>query len=164
MDLATILGLILSVAFLIGAFVIEAMDLAPPPTFFGLIQATAAMIVFGGTTAALLGSYPLEVVITTLSKAMLKGFLFKDEHDGAHVVETFVRLSEKARREGLLSLEEEESALGEAFLKKGIGLVVDGQDPELIRAVLEIEVAQMGARHEESAKLLEKAGAFAPTI
>src|SRR2546430_9627934 len=164
MDLPTILGLVLSVAFLIGAFIIEAMDLAPAPMFFGLIQMTAAMIVFGGTAAALLVSYPLEVVIHALSKAMLKGFLFKEEHDGAHIVETFVRLSEKARREGLLSLEEEESALNNDFLKKGIGLVVDGQDPELIRAVLEIDVAEMGARHEESAKLLDKAGAFAPTM
>lgn len=164
MDLATIIGLVLAVASLIGAFLVEAMDLAPPPLFFGLIQVTAIMIVFGGTTATLLVSYPLETVIRTLTKALLKGFFPKGEHDGAHVVDIFVRLSEKARREGLLSLEEEEAALHDDFLKKGIGLVVDGQDPELIRAVLEIEVEQMRARHEESAKLLEKAGAFAPTM
>jgi chemotaxis protein MotA len=87
------------------------------------------------------------------------------KHDSAaDLAALFVRLSEKARREGLLSLEEEEATLHNDFMKKGIMLVVDGQDPELIRQVLEIEIKQMEQRHEVPQAFMTGAGGFAPTF
>src|SRR5438105_3241754 len=112
MDLGTFIGLMLALIALLGAFAIEALELVPPipiPIIGLLISPTAGMIVFGGTFAALLISFPLPVVINARA-AMMKAFFFKGEGDPGAIVDTFVRLSEKARREGLLSLEEEEAA------------------------------------------------------
>lgn len=162
MDLATIIGLVLGFGALVGAHVIESTT-ELPVFFYGLGSITAFMIVYGGTTAALLVTFPLEVFLKVFP-AVKNVFIYKEETNAVEIVDTFTRLSEKARREGLLSLEEEEGALSDEFLKKGIGLVVDGQDPELIRSVLEIDLEQMEERHNDGVKILKAAGGYSPTM
>lgn len=163
MDLATIIGLVLAVVSLyVGISVLEGTPLEP---FFpwSEVGAPAYMLVVVGTLAATMVTTPLSGMIA-LPKAMLRA-LMPGKHDTASdLAALFVRLSEKARREGLLSLEEEEATLHNDFMKKGIMLVVDGQDPELIRQVLEIEVKQMKERHEVAQNILTQAGGFAPTF
>ena len=149
MDLATIIGLVLAVAMVLGAITIEGTPLEP---FFPWSHSGMPAWMLGrrrhdrghhghGAAERLIG----------LPKAMLRAMMPGKHETASDLAALFVRLSEKARREGLLSLEEEEATLHNEFMKKGIMLVVDGQDPDLIRQVLEIEVKQMEARHEVAA-------------
>src|SRR5262245_57570160 len=162
MDLATIIGLVLAIAMVLGSITVEGTPLEP---FFPWSHAgmPAWMLVVGGTMAATLITAPLSGMIA-LPKAMMRAIMPGKHETASDLAALFVRLSEKARREGLLSLEEEEATLHNEFMKKGIMLVVDGQDPELIRQVLEIEVKQMEARHEVGQAMLNQAGGFAPTF
>lgn len=162
MDLATILGLILAVVFVFLTLTLEGTPLGPfmPHQMPGM---ASWAIVVGGTMAATMATQPLGVT-TGISKAMMRAMMPGKHETASDLAALFVRLSEKARREGLLSLEEEEGTLHNDFMKKGIMLVVDGQDPELIRQVLEIEVKQMKERHERAQNWLTQAGGFAPTF
>jgi chemotaxis protein MotA len=163
MDLATIIGLVLAlVACFVSISVLEGTPLEP---FFPWSHAGAPayMLVVVGTIAATMITAPLSAMIA-LPKAMMRALMPGKHETASDLAALFVRLSEKARREGLLSLEEEEATLHNDFMKKGIMLVVDGQDPELIRQVLEIEVKQMKERHEVAQNILTQAGGFAPTF
>jgi chemotaxis protein MotA len=162
MDLATIIGLVLAVAMVLGAITIEGTPLDPffPWSHSGM---PAWLLVIGGTLAATMITAPLSGLIG-LPKTMMRAIMPGRHETASDLAALFVRLSEKARREGLLSLEEEEATLHNEFMKKGIMLVVDGQDPDLIRQVLEIEVKQMEARHEIGQAMLNQAGGFAPTF
>lgn len=156
MDIATVLGFIFGFGLIIAGFLVEGGSIA------GLIQLSAGMIVFGGTIGALLINYPLRQVMK-LPKGTMKT-LFGKAPEAAEMIPLFSRLAEKARREGLLSLEEEEASLESAFIKKGVSLVVDGTDPELITAILEIEISAMEKRHGEVQAMLEALGGFLPTM
>lgn len=157
MDLATALGLLIG---LIGIGYGMFREGGGPQAF---IQDSAFMIVIGGTVGAVLISFPLRQVLL-VPRAIQKSFFYKEPISAAEVVEIFVRLADKARREGLLALEEEEESLPDPFLRKGVQLVVDGTEPELIRSVLEIDIELMQKRHTEATKVLEAAGGYAPTM
>ena len=79
-------------------------------------------------------------------------------------VDLLVSLAEQARREGLLALDAQIAEIDDAFTKKGLQLVVDGTDPELVRDILDAEIDGMAARHHAGVTPFEKAGGFAPTI
>ena len=79
-------------------------------------------------------------------------------------VQQLVGFAEQARREGLLALDGQTAEIEDDFTRKGLQLVVDGSDPELVRDVLEAEIDGMMARHHEGAAPFEKAGGFAPTM
>src|SRR5207245_3158408 len=93
------------------------------------------------------------------------GVAFHQEHTSERdLVALFVRLAERARREGLLALESEAAEIHDPSIKKGVLLVVDGTDPELVREVMESDVAAMSERHEGKYAMFEAAGGFAPTM
>ena len=162
MDIATIVGLVLAVAFVLLTLTLEGTPLEPFMPW--AMPGTASWsIVVGGTFAATLATQPLSGTLG-LGRAMLRAFMPGTHESPADLAALFVRLAEKARREGLLSLEEEEATLHSEFMKTGIMLVVDGQDPELIRRILDIEVEQMRERHEAAQNWLAQAGGFAPTF
>jgi chemotaxis protein MotA len=121
----------------------------------------AFVIVIGGTIGAALISFPLG---TAVAIPKLFQIAIKDApHDLAHVVETFVKLADRARREGLLALEQEAGSL-EPFTRRGIQMVVDGSDPALVREILEADIETMRERHKPGAGFFEAMGGFAPTM
>ena len=73
-------------------------------------------------------------------------------------------MAERARREGLLALEEEAQTVDDPFIEKGVRLVVDGTDPELVKDILDLEVESMAGRHHHTANAFQQAGGFAPTV
>ncbi|WP_018132060.1 flagellar motor protein [Effusibacillus pohliae] len=156
MDITTILGLILGVGFLTGAFVLEGGHIG------SLFQGTAAMIVIGGTLAALMVSTPLEQ-LKQLPKILKIAFTHKPK-DPLDVIDELVSLATIARREGILALEEKIESYDDDFFKNGIRLVVDGVDPELVRSIMETELSFIEDRHSKGAALFEQAGGFAPTM
>lgn len=128
------------------------------------LSESAALIVFGGTLGATLTSFPLDQVMKLprlIVKAIMGG---GSSMPSARAVELFVHLAEKARREGLLSLEEEAGKIDDPFVRKGMLLVVDGIDPEVVKDVLEVDLAAMAERHHLGYGMLEAMGGYAPTM
>ncbi|MBI2885953.1 MAG: flagellar motor protein [Chloroflexi bacterium] len=156
MDLATILGLTLGFGALIGGFLIE----GGTPT--GLLNISAAIIVLGGTVAAAMVSFPLATLLG-VPKAIVNALVERRERP-TEVLHSFVGLAEKARREGLLSLEQEAQALRDPFTRKGVLMVVDGMDPEVIQNILETDIASAKQRHEHYYAVLEAMGGYSPTM
>jgi chemotaxis protein MotA len=158
-DRGTGLGLIVAMVFLLGAAVVEAGSIS---ILFSLLNLPSAMIVFGGTLGAVIVSFPLSRV-SKLSKVL--GVAFREDNTSEReLVNLFVRLSERARREGLLALEGEATEIHDQAIHKGVLLVVDGTDPELVREIMEADVAAMSERHEGKYAMFEAAGGFAPTM
>jgi chemotaxis protein MotA len=129
----------------------------------GILNLPAFLMVVGGTTGALIASFGLK---EGMSMAKLTfGIAFKEEPDTRpETIRTLVGFSEKARREGLLVLEEDVKDVDDPFLAKGVRLVVDGTDPELVKDILETELDSMEERHGRNQDMFKQGGAFAPTI
>lgn len=156
MDLATLIGLVLAWGAFLGSIIIEGGDLS------ALINPSAALLVFGGTLGASMICFPLSTV-TSLPGVVKNAFLTKKE-DVGHLIKTLVGYAEKARREGLLALEDEVHKMDDPFLKKGVQLAIDGTDPELVREIMQTEIQFLSARHHEGANLFGTMGGFAPTL
>ena len=127
-----------------------------------LVQPTAAMIVLGGTAAATFVSFPMATLITAL-KDVKKVFL-PPKDDPEAVIKNIINYAAKARRNGLISLEQEAQTVKDSFTKKGISLVVDGIDPQKLRETMEIELGSFEEHGKGSVEVFESAGGFAPTI
>jgi chemotaxis protein MotA len=156
MDLATIIGLVLAWGAFFGSVVMEGGELK------SMMIPSAAVLVFGGTIGATMMCFPLSAIIG-LPNVTKKAFLGGKEDVGA-VIKLLVGFAEKARREGLLALEEEARDVHDTFLKKGIQLAIDGTDPELVREIMETDVIFLGKRHHEGANIYATMGGFAPTL
>lgn len=120
----------------------------------------SVFITVGGSFCALLVTYSI-LDIKKIGK--LVGESFKDKTlDSGSVISNFSNFSKKARREGLLSLEDEIVELDDEFLKKGLQMVVDGIEPETIKDILELEIGEMEARHQKGANMFSTWGGYAP--
>ena len=156
MDLATIIGLVLAWGAFFGSIIMEGGELK------SMINPSAAVLVFGGTLGASMISFPLSAILG-LPGVVKNAFMGKHE-DVGKIIKMLVGFAEKARREGLLSLEDEAHAVEDPFLQKGIQLAIDGTDPELVREIMETDIAFLGSRHYEGANLFATMGGFAPTL
>lgn len=153
MDIATIIGVILGITLIIISILLEGSLL----TFWSF---SSVMIVVGGTLASTLINYPLKQVLGVIK--VTKNAFHTNTFDPLNVIKFIVSLAEKARREGLLALEEEADNSEDEFIKKGIHLIVDGTDPELVRNILQAELLMMEERHKVGYGIMEAMGASAP--
>jgi chemotaxis protein MotA len=157
MDIATIAGLIAGLA-TIGVVLI--MDGGSPAELFA--HPSAVILIIGGSLSATIITTPLKVALQ-LPKYILQAFTTKN-YDAKATIELLTKLADRARREGLLALEEDSKKIKDKFLQKGIMMVVDGVDSEQVSAILETSVEQMRARHKHGIGFFTSAGAFAPTF
>jgi len=156
MDIATLIGLLLGFSGLIGGFLLEGGNLGM------LLVGTAAMIVFGGTFGAVILSFTLEEIKTV--PYFLKVVFSDKKVDYLTVLESIVETADKARREGLLSLESKLNEIDNPFLARGLQLVIDGTDPELTRSMLEMEIEAQEKKEKVGVEIFMAAGGFAPTM
>src|SRR3954466_7428317 len=156
MKAASAIGIAIAVVGLLGGGIMEGTS---PASF---IQPSAIIIIFGGTAGVCMASCGMEAMkrIPALYKKVFAGEV---ADLGGKVVE-LVRYADRARRDGLLALEEEIEGIDDEYLKKGLQLVVDGTDPDHVREILEAEIEGMTARHRHGAEPFDKAGGFAPTM
>lgn len=119
-------------------------------------------ITIGGTIFAMFASFPLPQTTNTL-KALKKAFS-KEVVDQEATIEELIRLAGIARKEGVLALEETAKDVEDPFLKKGIMLIVDGTDPELIKDILETDLAFVKSRHAEVREVLDAGAGYAPAF
>ena len=153
---ATAIGIVVACVGILGAAMMEGTS----PTAF--LNMPAMILVFVGTFAATMAACGMDAMkkIPAFYKIAFGGA----EHHLAAKVHELVAYAEKARKDGLLALENDVEQIDDAFTKKGLQLVVDGTDPDLVRDILEVEVDAMAARHKEGAEVFKTAGGFAPTM
>lgn len=156
MDIATIIGLIMGFGAVIGGQILEGGHIT------ALLQPTAAIIVLGGTFGATCVSFPLKTILQALNDA--KKALVPPQENPEAIIKDIIGYAAKARRNGLISLEQEAQVIKDRFTKKGISLVVDGIDPQKLRETMEIELASYEEHAKASAEVFEAAGGYAPTI
>lgn len=156
MDITIIIGILAGVAALIGGFLWEGGHIG------GLMQGAAALIVFGGTVAAVLISFPLSRLRTI--PAALRLAFGRSVRSPGELIDSLVDMSVIARRDGVLALERVSDEHADPFLREGMQMVVDGTDPEMVRQILELEIQAAEQKHEGYAKIFESAGGYAPTM
>ncbi len=143
----------------VGILMSAMMDGTSPAAFMNM---PALLIIIAGTGGATMASVGMDGMKKI--PALYKLVISADPVDVQGRVALLVSLAEQARREGLLALDAQIAEIEDDFTKKGLQLVVDGTDPELVRAILEAEIDGMAARHHAGVLPFEKAGGFAPTI
>lgn len=155
MDFATIVGIVIAFGLIVWAIMLGG-------SLEGFIDMPSVAVVIGGTLGALLINFPLSKFLS-MGMVFKKGFLFSlDDPDG--VIDKMVKYAERARREGMLALEEDSENETDPFLRKGLRLAVDGTDPQLLEKILETDVEQIENRHSEGARILNAGGTFAPAF
>lgn len=156
-DLATIIGLAVGLALMVFGMVTGEMGF---PAIKEFLHFPSFLITFGGTFGAVLASYSMSDFIAGLKSI---GLAFKvPQIDTIGTIKQIIDLSNVARKEGLLALEESANTLEEPFMKKGILLIVDGTDPELVRGILEAELVNTDTRHQKNIAFWKQVGAMGP--
>lgn len=157
MELTTLLGVIVGVIAVVGAMFFKHIS------FSVFLNPAAFFVIFVGTAATILNSYPGE---NLKSFGALFKILFtkKKGISEAELVDIMTNLSKTARQEGLLALESKVEEYQDPFLKKGIRMLADGLGEDGIREILELEITAMEKRHEVNASIFSSAGMYAPTL
>ena len=153
MDLATLLGLIGTIGFILAAIFMGG-------DFAQFVNIPSVAIVIGGTMMVVLMKFPLSHTFGAF-KIALKAFFHKPEK-ASELINQSVELSEIARKEGILGLESAE--VKNKFLKSGIMLVVDGHDPQFVRKMLSKDINLAIERHDEGVSIFKSIGDVAPAM
>jgi chemotaxis protein MotA len=147
MDLGTVIGLVLIMVLLLASM---AMGVGIGP----YIDIPSVMIVVGGSIGALMISFkPAQM------KLFVKIFMIAikpPQEDKAELIKKLVGFATKARKDGILALEGEVNSEPNAFLKKGLSMAIDGNEPDSIRELLEIEMEQTSTRHKVHGSILSQ--------
>jgi chemotaxis protein MotA len=155
-DKASFSGVLVAVGGILCGLIIEGGKLGQ------VMQPTAAMIVFGGTLGAVLLQFPMPVALTAFK--MLGTVFFEKGYNGPAKIEQLVSFANKARRDGIVSLDSELAVIEDPFLKKSLMLAVDGTEPQELRKMMELELDNKAEQEEKYSQVFESAGGFSPTI
>lgn len=157
MDLASIIGLVVAFAMMMLGILTGDDGVAGIKYFWDF---KSVLITFGGAFFSTMAAYSMKDYIAGLKSFLL---IFKSSTQNIpEMITKIIDLSNVARKEGLLSLEEVASELDDEFLKKGILLIVDGTDPELVRAILETELISTEERHKKKINFWQDLGSMGP--
>jgi len=158
MNNASIIGLLLGVAAILGGNFIEGGRVS------SIVQGSAALIVFGGTFGATFLSFSIKDMrraAQALRHVFMNDKLLPKDY---FLVSEIIDLSAKARKSGIISLERDVQNIKYTYFKRALRLVIDGIDPKLLRKALEQEISSLELEKGRAAKVFESAGGFAPTI
>jgi chemotaxis protein MotA len=156
MDKATLIGLVMGVGAVVGGQALEGGSL------HSIIQVTAAVIVFGGTFGAVFLSYPFQNVMGAFRDIRL--VIREPLKDPLAIISQITKYANKARKEGILSLEKEIKSIQDPFLVKALTMAVDGIEPNTIREAMGTELEYMDEHGKLNSKVFKAAGGYAPTI
>jgi chemotaxis protein MotA len=156
MDKSSFGGVILAVAGILAGLLVEGGHVGQ------ILQPTAAMIVLGGTLGAVMLQFPLTTVGAAFKR--LAGVFFSKKIDSDATVQLLLSFANKARRSGIVSLDQDLPTISDAFLKQALTLAVDGTEPAELRKIMELQLDNHAQREEAIPSVFESAGGFAPTI
>jgi chemotaxis protein MotA len=155
MDIATVVGIVVSFALVLSAIVMGGSI-----TLF--INIPSMMIVIGGTLGATMINYPLPDILKVIK--VVRNAFFHKQHTVKDTINQFVSLAGTARREGILALEASINEMNDEFMQKGRQLSVDGLEPTSIREILDTEIVAIQDRHKLGADIFTTLGTFAPAL
>ncbi|RUO75287.1 flagellar motor protein PomA [Idiomarina seosinensis] len=153
MDIATLIGIIGAIGFVVGAIIMSG-----DVTLF--INVQSLFIVVGGSLFITLANFPLGQFFAT-GRVLVKAFFFKIEHP-QELIDTSVEMADSARKGGFLALEEAE--ISNRFFRKGIDMLVDGHDAEVVKQTLSKDIQMSFSRHEEGARFFTVLADIAPAM
>ena len=156
MDKSSIAGVIVALAGIIAGLLMEGGNLGQ------ILQPTAALIVFGGTMGAVLLQFPLSTVIEAFRS--LAHVFTAPQKQNSQLIQQLVSLSNKARRNGVVSLDSDLESVRDPFLRQSLMLAVDGTEPSDLRRIMNVSLDSMIERQERLPAVFESAGGFSPTI
>lgn len=156
MDILSLLGIILAVGSVVGGMLLEGGHLG------SIVQATAFIIVMGGTVGAVMLQFPLPVFLKAMTS--LKMVFFNQAQDMKGLIAELVEFSNLSRKQGLLALEGKIKTVEDPLLAKGLQLVVDGTEPPKIREILEVEVDTFDEEYILAGKVWDSFGGYCPTV
>lgn len=154
MDITTLVGIVLGIILIINGIGMDKIG--------NFVDMDSVLIVVGGTLAAVIASYPISILADIPRHIMV---LFRGKkYNIPKLVDQLVDLAMVARQSGLLALEEKADEIKDPFFKQSVLMIVDANDPDKVRFLLERELENMMTRHDEVAGLYEKASAYAPAF
>jgi chemotaxis protein MotA len=155
MDFATLAGMIMGIIFILIGILLTG-------NLRDYYDMASIMITLGGTFAATLVNYPFSK-LTSIFKVTKNLFLSKEE-DPNDVIARLIEFANIARKEGMLVLEDAAEQVEDPFLHKGLLLIVDGTDPELLRNIMETDISFIEERHNQGQGIFKAMGAYAPAF
>jgi chemotaxis protein MotA len=155
-DLATFGGLVVALGGILGGLVLDGGRIGD------VAQITAAFIVLGGTFGAMMVSTPLGTIMGAMKR--FKDVFFVASVSTQDAVDEIIGYASKARKGGIVSLESEADKIQDPFLRKALGLAVDGTDLQELRKMMELQIALEYEHTEAEARVFEGAGGYSPTI
>jgi chemotaxis protein MotA len=156
MDVGSLLGIILGLSAILLGNVLEGGHLS------SLFQPTALLIVVGGTIGATLLGFPLHVFVKAVRA--LRSVFLDERRDTGRIIDEIVEYAQKARRDGIIALEDPLERASDPFLRRALMMAVDGADSKTMRDNLELLIVHYEEDREKLAKVWESAGGYAPTI
>jgi len=155
-DKSTIGGIILALAGILAGLIIEGGKIAQ------VLQPTAAMIVLGGTIGAVMIQFPLPVFLGA-AQGLVRVF-FDRGQEPKQLIKELVGYANRARKEGVVSLDAMLPTIADPFLKKALMLAIDGAEPQELRKMMELELDNHDEQGEKVSQVFEAAGGYAPTV
>jgi chemotaxis protein MotA len=156
MDASSLMGVFVALAGILAGLLLEGGHIGQ------ILQPTAAMIVFGGTAGAVMLQFPLATVLAA-ARRLLRVFFYRAE-GGETAVKQLVHFANKARRSGIISLDQDLAAIRDPFLKQAVMLAVDGTEPSELRRIMELQIDNHSDLEEKIPAVFESAGGFSPTV
>lgn len=151
-----------SVVSIILGFVCIVISIMMNGNVIAFVDARSIFVVFGGVLASTFASFS-PARMKSLAKALKVAFR-NQQSNMAEDIDRIVDLANNARKNGLLALEDVAEKMEDPFLKKGIMLLVDGRDQELLRSIMEADLAVTKQRHADNRAILEAAAAYSPAF
>jgi len=156
MDIASIGGIVLALAGILAGMMMEGGSISQ------ITQPTAAMIVFGGTLGAVMLQFPLNIFLAAL-KQIVRIFLTGGSN-GEEVLKQLVQFANKARKSGIVSLDQDLSSVTDPFLHQALMLAIDGTEPNEVRKIMRMELDNKSEMEEKIPQVFEAAGGYSPTV
>lgn len=156
MDIFAVIGMFLGLGLILLGQAMEGGNIGQ------LLQITAFFIVIGGTTGAIVLSFPMPMIVSALK--MLKNVYFPPKTNFEALITELGGFAQKARKEGIIALEKEANTASDSLMSLGLGAVADGTDPTLVREMMENQIERLEAHVNGCAKVFESFGGYSPTL
>ena len=157
MEMSTVIGVVMGFISIFVGMILKGAPLT------ALNNPAAFLIIIGGTFSCLFIGFNMNQ-LKAVPKLIKMTFHKPALHEKAELLTLFIELSQIARREGILALEGRVQDIEDPFFRSGLGMVIDGMDPDFVSDILDAELAVMQERHAVSRSILTQAGTYAPTL
>jgi chemotaxis protein MotA len=156
MDIASIGGIAIAIIGILAGMMVEGGSISQ------ITQPTAAMIVIGGTAGAVMLQFPMNIFLAALKQVMR--IFFSGGYDEETTLKQLVAFANKARRSGIVSLDQDLPSVEDPFLKQALMLAIDGTEPSEVRKIMQMELDNKTEMEEKIPQVFEAAGGYSPTV